>query len=64
MLSTIKLAGDLDERFDEIKNLLADQLGYEPTNEEVVGILMDEYTSQRSSSPAGVREEQTSVMED
>lgn len=64
MLSTIKLDGELDERFGELKHHLADQIGSEPTNEEVVEILMAEYSSQASNSPIEVRREQPSAMED
>lgn len=36
----IKLYGEKGERFTEIKEELTEQLGYEPSNPEVVGILM------------------------
>lgn len=50
MTSHIKLYGGKGERFEEIKAQLADQLGYEPTNSEVIGILMAEYPSDTSSA--------------
>ena len=40
MTSHIKLYGSKSERFEKIKDDLSIQLGYEPTNPEVVGILM------------------------
>lgn len=36
----IKLYGSKADRFTKIKTELSDQLGYEPSNPEVVGILM------------------------
>jgi hypothetical protein len=57
MLSTIKLDGELDDRFDEIKNRLAAELGTEPTNEEVVEILMAEYSSTTANPPIDRRQE-------
>lgn len=36
----IKLYGSKAERFEAIKNELSEQLGYEPSNPEVVGIMM------------------------
>lgn len=36
----IKLYGSKEERFEEIKEELTKELGYEPSNPEVVGILM------------------------
>lgn len=62
MLRTIKLDGELEQRFEAIKHRLADQLESEPTNEEVLGILMEEYASQKSRTD--VREEQPSALED
>jgi len=35
-----KLYGTKAERFEEIKAHLSDELGYDPTNPEVVGYLM------------------------
>lgn len=40
MTSHIKLYGSKAERFEDIKQELSKQLGYEPSNPEVVGILM------------------------
>lgn len=58
MTSHIKLYGGKGERFNEIKDQLAEELGYEPSNPEVVGILMAQYPSERSpgSNDAQVRE--------
>lgn len=64
MTSHIKLYGGRGERFEEIKEALADQLGYEPTNPEVVGILMAEYPSAPSDSPDAARSGQTDVLQD
>lgn len=36
----IKLYGTKGDRFEEIKQELSQQLGYEPSNPEVIGILM------------------------
>lgn len=36
----IKLYGSKGDRFEEIKAELTQQLGYEPSNPEVVGVLM------------------------
>lgn len=36
----IKLYGDKADRFEEIKKELTEEFGYEPSNPEVVGILM------------------------
>lgn len=43
MTTNIKLYGSKSDRFQTIKADLADRLGYEPSNTEVVGILMAEY---------------------
>lgn len=40
MPSHIKLYGDKSERFEELKKDLTEQLGYEPSNPEVIGLLM------------------------
>lgn len=50
MTSHIKLYGGKGERFQEIKNQLTDELGYEPTNPEVIGILMAEFPTDTSTS--------------
>lgn len=44
MVSHVNLYGTRDERFEEIKADLEDDLGYEPTNFEVVGMLMATYS--------------------
>lgn len=36
----IKLYGEKAERFEAISSNLAEQLGYEPSNPEIVGVLM------------------------
>ena len=40
MTSHIKLYGDKGDRFEQIKADLTRELGYEPSNPEVVGLLM------------------------
>lgn len=49
MTSHIKLYGGKADRFQEIKRSLTDELGYEPTNPEVLGILMARYADRISS---------------
>lgn len=44
----IKLYGSKAERFEEIKAELTEQLGYEPSNPEVVGILMGHVDSEET----------------
>ena len=46
MTTHIKLYGGKAERFETIKQELAEELGYEPTNPEVVGALMAAYGKQ------------------
>ncbi|WP_226006483.1 hypothetical protein [Natrinema salinisoli] len=41
----IKLYGEKGDRFTEIKDELTDQLGYEPSNPEVIGILMAQFNT-------------------
>lgn len=43
MTSHIKLYGSKSERFEAIKAELTEELGYEPTNPEVIGLIMAEY---------------------
>lgn len=53
MTSHIKLYGQKGELFEEIKADMTDQFGYEPTNPEIVGILMAKYecdTASRSTA--------------
>jgi len=45
----IKLHGGKADRFTTIKQELADELGYEPSNPEVVGYLMAFYHSGNDS---------------
>lgn len=48
MPTHIKLHGTKAERFETIKADLTEQLGYEPSNPEVVGILMANYSRKQS----------------
>ena len=43
MTSHIKLYGSKSDRFEEIKRTMEEQLGYEPSNPEVVGLIMAAY---------------------
>lgn len=43
MTSHIKLYGPKAARFEAIKAELAEEMGYEPTNPEIVGVLMSRY---------------------
>lgn len=52
MTTNIKLYGSKDDRFQTIKSELEEALGYEPSNTEVVGILMAEYKPGQSMHPA------------
>ncbi|SIS13682.1 hypothetical protein SAMN05421752_11380 [Natronorubrum thiooxidans] len=47
MTSHIKLYGSKSNRFEQIKENYAKQLGYEPSNPEVVGLLMASYETDR-----------------
>jgi hypothetical protein len=49
MPTHIKLYSEKQNRFEEIKRHLADELGYEPTNPEVIGFLMAQYQGQADS---------------
>lgn len=40
MTAHIKLYSDKAERYEEVKSEITEKLGYEPSNPEVVGILM------------------------
>lgn len=40
MVVHIKLYSGKRERFEEIKEQVAEDFGYEPTNPEVIGVLM------------------------
>jgi hypothetical protein len=64
MPSHIKLYGGRGDRFEEIKDALTDRLGYEPTNAEVIGILMAEYPSNDSDTQNDGWPEETSVLQD
>lgn len=39
----ITLVGDRGEQFERVKRVLADNLGYEPNNPEVMGLLMSAF---------------------
>lgn len=43
MTSHIKLYGSKSDRFEEIKSTMEERLGYEPSNPEVVGLIMAAY---------------------
>lgn len=43
MTSHIKLYGSKSDRFEEIKHRMEERLGYEPSNPEVVGLMMATY---------------------
>lgn len=47
MTSHIKLYGSKGERFEQIKDEITKRYGYEPSNPELVGILMAHYTADR-----------------
>jgi len=47
MTSHIKLHGGKGERFEAIKADLSNELGYVPSNPEVVGLLMAQYAGNR-----------------
>lgn len=44
MTSHIKLYGAKGDRFEQIKKEVTKQYGYEPSNPELVGMLMAHYT--------------------
>lgn len=44
MTSHIKLYGSKGARFEQLKAEFGQQLGYEPSNPEVVGLLMAHYS--------------------
>ncbi|MFA9428487.1 MULTISPECIES: hypothetical protein [Natronorubrum] len=50
MTSHIKLYGSKSDRFEEIKTNLEQQLGYEPSNPEVVGLIMATYETDETSA--------------
>lgn len=41
----LKLYGSKGDRFEEIKDRIEEEFGYEPSNPEVVGVLMANYDS-------------------
>lgn len=50
MTSHIKLHGGKAERFEEIKARLVEEFGYEPSNSEIVGLLMAHYSAKSEQS--------------
>lgn len=50
MTSHIKLYGSKSDRFEKIKEKMADQLGYEPSNPEVVGLVMAAYETDENET--------------
>lgn len=50
MTSHIKLYGSKSNRFEQIKQGYAELLGYEPSNPEVVGLLMASYETEEPIS--------------
>lgn len=50
MTSHIKLYGSKSDRFEEIKNGMEQQLGYDPSNPEVVGLIMATYETEETSA--------------
>jgi hypothetical protein len=63
MLSPTKLEGELEERFAMIKTNLTERLDHEPTDDEVIEMLMAAYTPEASNPRADARQ-QSSAMED
>lgn len=55
MTSHIKLYGTKGERFEQIKAELQEELGYEPSNPEVVGLLMARYDEDGRSQPSSIK---------
>lgn len=46
----ISLSGSKAERFDDIKDAVVEELGYEPSNPELIGILMGSFDSRNRES--------------
>lgn len=46
----IKLYGTKGDRFEEIKAAMTEHMGYEPSNPEVVGMLMAQVESEAQST--------------
>ena len=55
MTSHIKLYGSKSDRFEEIKERMEERLGYEPSNPEVVGLIMATYESQNGEARGSTR---------
>lgn len=55
MTSHIKLYGSKSDRFEEIKERMEERLGYEPSNPEVVGLIMAAYESDADASRGASR---------
>ena len=50
MTTHIKLYGSKSTRFEEIKERMRRQLGYEPSNPEVVGLIMATYETDETTA--------------
>jgi len=50
MTSHIKLYGSKSDRFEEIKTNIQQQLKYEPSNPEVIGLIMAAYETDENSA--------------
>lgn len=50
MTSHIKLYGSKSSRFEELKGTIEAQLGYEPSNPEVVGLIMAAYETEENNA--------------
>lgn len=53
----IKLYSEKQTRFEEIKRDLTEELGYEPTNPEVIGFLMAQYREETDRHTGSLDEE-------
>jgi hypothetical protein len=43
MAERVKLHGERADRFRELKDRLAEELGYQPSNAEAMGLIMSEF---------------------
>ena len=50
MTSHIKLYGSKGDRFEEITEEMGQRLGYEPSNPEVVGLIMATYETDETNA--------------
>lgn len=53
MTAHIKLYGSKQQRFEQVKARVGEDLGYEPSNPEIVGLLMAAHRSNASDGPGG-----------